>query len=208
MSRAITLKNLHDKKFKVFPFEGIWADVMGQPELTGAWLIYGAEKNGKTWFSLKLAEYLSSFAKTLYVSAEEGTGKTFVDACKRAKLDARNRNLQFLEYTLLVDLNEKIAKRKSAKIIFIDNITIYSDELKNGGLRDMLKQHTDKLLVFVAHEDRKEPYTATAKLCRRLAKVIVRVQGLMCFVSGRCPGGTLMIDEDRARLFHGTELKQ
>lgn len=199
----MTLKNLYDKKFKTFPFTGIWADAIGQPETTGAWIIYGAEKNGKTWFSLKLAAYLSSFEKTLYISAEEGTGKNFVSTCERAKLNPKNKNLQFLEYLPLTTLDEKLRKRRSAKVVVVDNITIYTDELKNGGLRNMLERHKDKLLIFVAHEERNEPYTATAKLCRKLAKVIVRVQGLCCFVSGRCKGGTLMIDEEKARLYHG-----
>ncbi len=109
-----------------------------------------------------------------------------------------------MEYLPLKELNEKLSKRKSAKIIVIDNITIYADELKNGGFRKMLNQHKDKLLVFIAHEERKEPYTATAKLCRKLAQIIIRVQGLTCFISGRCQGGMLMIDEEKADLYHGT----
>jgi len=32
--------------------------------------------------------------------------------------------------------------------------------------------------------------------------VIVYVEGLMCTVSGRVPGGSLVIDENRAALFH------
>ncbi len=140
----------------------------------------------------------------MYISGEEGTGKNFVDTCERAQLNPNNKKLQFLEYLPLAELNEKLSKRRSAKIVVIDNITIYADELKNGGLRRMLEQHKDKLLVFVAHEERNEPYTATAKLCRKLAKIIVRVQGLSCFISGRCKGGILMIDEEKACLYHGT----
>ncbi len=113
--------------------------------------------------------------------------------------------MKFLEYLPLSELKEKLNKRRSAKVVVIDNLTIYADELKNGGLRKMMGQHKNKLLVFIAHEERKEPYTATAKLCRKLAKIIVRVQGLACFVSGRCKGGMLMIDEEKAGLYHGTK---
>ncbi len=107
-------------------------------------------------------------------------------------------------YLPLEELNEKISERRSAKIVVIDNITIYANELKNGGLRKILEKHKYKLLIFIAHEERKESYTATAKLCRKLAKIIVRVQGLSCFVSGRCKGGTLMIDQEKSCLYHGT----
>ena len=206
MTRTITLKNLYDKKFKTFAFSGVWADTMGQPETSGTWIIYGPEKNGKTWFSLKLAEYLSSFDKTVYISAEEGTGKTFVDTCQRAGLNPKNKNLRFLEYLPLAELDQKLSERRSARIVIIDNITIYADELKNGGVRKLLKKHASKLLIFVAHEERNEPYTATAKLCRKLAKIIIRVSGLTCFISGRCKGGRLVIDHQKASLFHGSNL--
>ncbi|MDB0601108.1 hypothetical protein [Tenacibaculum maritimum] len=206
MARSLTIKNLYDKKFKTFDFKGVWQDTMGKPEVNGAWIVYGAEKNGKTWFSLKLAEYLSGFGKTMYVSAEEGTGMTFVDACRRAKIDLNNNMLHFQEYIPIEELDKKLSNRKAAKIVFLDNVTIYADELKNGVLRKFLQKHSDKLIVFIAHEERKEPYTATAKLARKLAKIIVRVQGLACFVSGRCNGGILMIDEQKAALYHGTEI--
>ncbi len=107
MSRTLTLKDLYDKKFKTFSFTGIWAETMGQPETCGAWIVYGAEKNGKTWFSLKLAEYLSSFEKTMYISAEEGTGKAFVDTCLRAGLNPKNKNLRFLVISPLNRIKRK-----------------------------------------------------------------------------------------------------
>lgn len=206
MARSLTIKNLYDKKYKTFAFDGVFKDTMGTPEKKGAWLIYGAEKNGKTWFALKFAEYLSKFEKTLYVSAEEGIDKTFTDSCRRANINFNNKSLHFSEYIPIEELDEKISKRKSDKIIIIDNITIYADELKNGVVRKFLKKHENKLIIFVAHEERNEPYTATAKLVRKLAKIIIRVQGLACFVSGRCPGGTLMIDENKAMLYHGTQI--
>lgn len=201
--RTLSLRNLYAKKHETFPFQGIWKETMGEPEQSGLWLVYGAEKNGKTWFSLKLAEYLSSFAKTLYISAEEGMSKTFVEACQRAKLDHENKNLGFLDYIALEDLDEKLSKRKSAKIVIFDNITIYADELKYGGLKRLRQKHSNKLLIFIAHEERGEPYTATAKMARRYAQIIVRVKGLACFISGRCPGGRMDIDEEKASIYHG-----
>ena len=53
-----------------------------------------------------------------------------------------------------------------------------------------------------------EPYTATAKACRRYAKIIVRIQGLAAFVSGRVNGrgGRIVIDEEKAALRFGDEI--
>lgn len=206
MNKTLSIKNLYDKKHKTFPFSEDWARVMGEPERSGAWIVWGPEKNGKTRFALVLAEYLSQFEKTLYISAEEGTGKAFVDSCAWAGINPNKKGLNFSEYEPLEEVSEYLKKRKSARIVVIDNITIYSDELKNGGFRKLLKDHPEVLFIFLAHEDRGEPYTATAKLCRRLAKIIVHVQGLACTVSGRCPGGRLIIDEEKSRICFGQNL--
>lgn len=194
-------------KFKTFPFTGIYKQAMGLPETSGAWIIWGAEKNGKSWFALKVADYLSSFTKVLYISAEEGIGKDFVEACHRAKLQADNTNLMFKEYIPLDDLTTELNKRKSAKVIILDNCTIYADELKAAALRQLLQSFPDKLFIFVAHEEKKQPYTATAKLAKKLAKIIMHVQGLTAHISGRCPGGVITIDETKAALYWGSDIQ-
>lgn len=203
-------KDILAKTFKTFDFDGVYLEVLGEPEVCGFWIIYAAEKNGKTWLSLKLSEYLSQFEKVLYVSAEQGTSKSFQDGYKRAKLDPKNRKLKFIDYLPLNELEERLDKRQSERIIFIDNITAYVDELKHGEVRRLHRKYgSKKLIVFIAHEDekgKKEPYTATAKLIKKLAEIYVRVVGLACYVAGRCPGGILIIDEEKAELYHGTEV--
>lgn len=203
MSRSATIRNLYEKKFISFPFTGLWARAMARPETTGAWLIYGGEKNGKTWFALKLAEYLSKFEKTLYVSAEEGASKAFVAACRRAGICPANRNLLFNEYLSIEELDAKLQKRKAAKVVFLDNLTIYADELRAAPFRELLRKHADKLFVFIAHEEKGAPYTAAGKLARKLAQIIVHVKGLTAHISGRCPGGQITIDEEKAALYWG-----
>ncbi len=205
-ARVIYGKQLRQRKYKLFDFEGIWQSVFGKPERSGFWLIYGGEKNGKTWFSLKLAEYLSQFEKVLYVSAEQGMSKSFQETHERAGIDVGNRRLQFLDYHPINELEEILdGKRTSPKIIFIDNITIYKDELQYGEMRRLQRKYSNRLFVFVAHEERNQPYTAPAKLCKKLSEIIIRVKGLACEIGGRCPGGALMIDEQRATLYYGTE---
>lgn len=207
MSRTLTMKNVYDRKHRTFAVDGVWAKAFGLPESHGAWLVWGAEKNGKTWLSLKMADYLSRFTSVLYISAEEGAGKAFADTCQRIGISTANRRLKILEYTPIEEVDERLSRRKAPQVVFVDNLTIYNDELKNGVLRAMLQKHPAKLFVFVAHEDRGEPYTATAKMVRKLAKIIIHVKGLACIVSGRCPGGVMTIDEDRSRLFWGNEIK-
>lgn len=206
MSRSLSIRNLYDKKYKQFQFDGLYQQAMGNPESNGIWIIWGKEKNGKTWWALKLADYLSKQAKVLYISAEEGMGMDFRDACKRAGLLATNRMFHLEPYIGIDELFKKLKSRKSARIIFIDNCTVYSSELKPSDLMKLIRQYPDKLFVFLAHEEKGEPYKALAKEARKLAKIIMHVQGLATQISGRCPGGIISVDEQKAALYWGTEI--
>lgn len=204
--RTRTLKALYTQEFDSYDFDGVYKEVFGQPERDGAWMIWGMEKNGKTWTALDLANYFSRFVRTLYVSAEEGIGKNFVQSIKRAKIDPANRQLKFVEYITLDELDVILGKRRAFKVVFLDNMTIYNEEMKYGRLKDLLKKHRNVLFVILAHEERGEPYTSGAKLLSKLAKVIIHVEGLKANVSGRCPGGNMIIDEQKAQLCWGTEI--
>ncbi|AZB07473.1 hypothetical protein EG344_00760 [Chryseobacterium sp. G0162] len=205
--RTYTVKNILDRTLKILVLTGIWLDIFGKPERNGKmWIIYGEEKNGKTWFSILLAQFLSLSEKILYISAEEGLGLSFQDVCKRANLDEKNKNFQAYGYVTLEDLKAHLKRRYAPKIIFIDNVTVYVEELKNGGLQSLMKDNPDKLFIFIAHEDRGEPYTATAKMIKRLADRIVRVQGLVATVGGRTKGGQFVVDQEKAMILHGSNI--
>lgn len=207
--RAFTAKGILDRKLKILKLIGIWLEIFGEPERNGKmWLIYGEEKQGKTWFAMLLAQFLSQFEPILYISAEEGLGKTFQDVILRSGFDTKNRKFKAYGYIPVQELKATLSKRYAPKIVFIDNITVYVDELKNGGLQELIKENPDKLFIFLAHEDRGEPYTATAKMIKRLADRIVRVQGLLATVGGRTKGGQYMIDEEKAMIIHGSDIKK
>lgn len=204
--RAITIKRLLAKRYKVFEFIGVWKSIFGNPEKGGIWLVYGAEKNGKTTFAVALAAMLAKWHRVDYVSAEEGTGAEFQGSVKRAGLDINDKKLRFLPYITLQEIQERLDKRQSAKVVVIDNITVYRDELAGGMLRKLTGLYPKVTFIFLAHAERNEPFTAQAVLCKKLAKIIVRIEGLTAFVSGRCPGGNITIDNDKAQLYHGTEV--
>lgn len=189
-------------EFSTYQFTGVWAEVLGTPERNGAWLIWGQEKNGKTTLALMLANEASKIEQTVFVSGEEGIGKNFREACKRAGIDAKSK-LKVIPYMPLLELDEWLSRKRAPKIVFIDNVTHYSDELKYGAFLRMVRKHDDKIFVYLAHEEQGEPYTSSGKLIKRYAKVIIHVEGLKGFVSGRCPGGSVVIDEEKAMLYHG-----
>lgn len=206
MSRALTIDNIIEKKHRLWQFDGVWLSVFGELEMYGLMLIYGIEKNGKTWVALLLTEMMSRHTKVLYISAEEGTRNSFKQSCIRAKMRRGNRNLLVREYMPIADIDEMLSKRKSPTVVLIDNLTIYTDEFKNGELQRFANRHPQKRIIVLSHEERGEPYPAVARLAKRLSDVYIRVVGLVGFVGGRCPGGNLVIDEQRAQLYHGSSI--
>lgn len=207
MARGITAKTLLSKKFKTFKFDGIWKEVLGEQERGGIWVIYGNEKNGKTTLALLLSEYLTKFENLNYISAEEGTGFTFQQNLSRAKIDFKNTKIKFYEYLEIEELDTMLNKRQSARIVVIDNATAYMDDLKTAVLRKLRRLYPDTLFIIMAHMEKNEPTTAMAKLAKKLCNVYFRVEGLTAFVGGRCPGGSLTINEQTAMLYHGSEIK-
>lgn len=198
MIKALSIQNLYSIKRKPLPIEGRWRIVLGEPESDGVWSIQGREKHGKTALALQLAADMSEFVKVLYVSAEEGTRGTFVDSCARVGIGLHNKNIQFLPYTPLEEVTKQLHKRNHAKIVFLDNATVYDDELKRGGFLRFREANNHVVIVLINHEERKEPATAAGKLARKLADVIFRVEGLRAQISGRVPGGFVHIHDEKA----------
>jgi predicted ATP-dependent serine protease len=176
-TRSLNIKNVYSKKHTSFDMDGEWKEVLGEPEKEGAWLIYGSEKNGKTWFTLILANYLSKFEKLHYISAEEGMSKSFQETCKRINIEYNSTGLSFVEYEPLRALYARLQARKSIKIVVIDNLTFYNIELRGGALQQLLADFPKVLFIFLAHEERGQPYTATAKMAARFAKIIIVLKG-------------------------------
>lgn len=211
MPKSVSPKTLLKMQFKTYPFTGLLKKIFGCPSTSGIWLIFGKDKNGKTWGTLLLCNLISALANILYVSAEEGLEVDFVAAIKRAQISHDNANIKFVEYESIPEVKDRFKKGKRNKpnIIVLDNLTMYND-MGGKGMIELERFAKDQgiLIICLAHEERNEPYTSAAKMAKKLAKVIIRVQGLALIVSGRVPGGTITINEEKACLYHGTEIKE
>lgn len=204
--RSLTAANvLQKKRGRTVKLQNpILRQLIGEAEAKGYWLIYGMEKNGKTWFTLQLAKDISLSEKVAYISAEEGVDDSFKQACLRANITASDK-IVFDEYLSVDDIVEKFSKPKTPNIIIIDNLTMYADEIKSSRLKkDLLDRLPNKLIILIAHEDRKKPYPAVAQMARKLSKVIINVVGLRAFVVSRfSQGGHVDIEERNAELYWG-----
>jgi predicted ATP-dependent serine protease len=204
-SRIKTVANIYSKKFECIDWcSAEFAEAFNDVEASGCWLIWGQEKNGKTRFALMLANELTKTARrVLYISAEEGISRAFVKNCKISGIETGNKRLQFETYISYDELLAKLNKQRSPDVVIIDNCTIYNDEITKKELKQILSKYKHKIFVFVAHEERNEPYTALARMCKKLANVIVYVEGLACMVNGRVKSSNLIIDENIARIYYG-----
>jgi signal peptidase I len=209
--RSLTTKNLFDKKpGKLVKFASdAFKELIGtEAELKGCWLIYGPEKNGKTWLSLRLAKDLAVNHKITYISAEEGMDVSFKLACKRAGI-TRGDKILFDEYIPVPELIDKFQKQKSSEVIIIDNLLIYKDDFRYLRIIDFLAQLSNKLVIFIGHEERKEPYPSVAREAKKVCKAYIHVLGLRAFIVSRySKGGYVDIDMEKAELYWGSELEE
>lgn len=209
--KALSVKQAFSKTFETFDFSGVWKDVCGNPENTGIWYIGGAEKNGKSTLTMILSKYLTEHDKLTYVSAEEGISKDIIRIMTASGLSDKDRNFTILEYMPWEDLITKMGGNKSGRIWVIDNTTVYRDELTTKLILELKRAFTEgktkkerKLIIFLNHEEKGKPDNAISRLIRKLSKIIIQVEGLRATFSGRCPGGSLNINEEKANLFWGT----
>ncbi len=206
--RCLTSKNLLEKKSGpiVMITNKTLKNLIGPAERRGCWEIYGKEKQGKTSTALSLAKFMCAHQSVDYISAEEGMDKSFQEACRRVGIN-KSTKIKWSEYLPLAELIEKYKKPKTAQVIIIDNMTIYADDFKTIKLSQMLAELKHKLIIFIAHEERKEPYPAVARMVKKLAKVYIHVAGLKGTVVSRFGdgGGDFLIDKSKSSLLWGDE---
>jgi len=207
--RGRTTRNLFERKpSKIVQITNpVLGEAIGKAERTGCWFIYGPEKNGKTTLALMLAQTLAKGERVAYISAEEGLDKSFTDACRRAGINVTDKIL-WEDYISVEDIVAAYSKSKAPRIIFIDNLTIYSDEITPKELKKkLIDALPGRLIVLIGHEERNLPYPAVARMASKMAKVNFRVQGLQASIVSRFgPGGDIVIDHDRAELYWGAKM--
>lgn len=200
MRKALSVHNVLNAKFKTIKLQGIWRDAIGQPELTGSWIIYGAPKNGKTSFAMMLAKYLSNFKKVAYDSVEEGLSLTIKMAMERTEM--LESDVILLDKEPIEELVKRLDKQRSPDIVIVDSVQFL--ELKFSDYKTLKSRYPHKLFIYISHVEGKQPEGNTARRIWRDANVAFRIEGFRAFPVGRYGGGEpITISETKANDYWG-----
>ena len=182
LRRTVSITELMQKKFKDIQLKGDWKQLLGEPEATGVWIIWGKSFNGKTNFCLQLAKELASSYKVLYNSLEEGARKSMQTAIERNNMLAVKRSFHIIQESI-EDLEKRLETRRSAQVIFIDSLQ-YSD-LTKPEYKKLKARFPNKLFIFVSHAEGKNPKGRFADFVRYDCDVKIRVEGYKAFTMSR-----------------------
>jgi len=73
--------------FKSYKFIPEWKELLGEPSKPFVGMIYGDAKAGKSYFAMRLAQYLTMFGDVAYFAVEEGLSATTQQKIKTTEAD-------------------------------------------------------------------------------------------------------------------------
>lgn len=186
MRRAATSLQILNSKFEELPFDGIWQELFGTPELSGCWLVWGESANGKTAFALQLAKYLCNYERVAFDSIEEGISKSLRDAIKREEMITTQDRFIVLDKEPIDALEERLTRQRSPSVVIIDSVQYTG--LNKLSAKDLIDRHPHKLFIFTSHASGKYPDGRTANAMRYHASVKIRIEGFRAFIQSRYGG--------------------
>ena len=187
MKRAISVRDILDKKYETFPFEKKWKDAFDTPESSGVWFIWGNSGNGKTSFVMQLCKDLCKYDRVAFNSLEEGTCLTVQNNLKRFGMAEVNRRLSFIKEDIPA-LKERLRRHKSFNIVVVDSIQ-YTQMTYKDYIR-LKEEFPDKLFIFLSHARGKNPKGDTATSVMYDADLKIWVEGYVAYSKGRYRGET------------------
>ena len=186
LKRAVTIDDLTKKKFIELDLPPAFKKLLGTPERSGVWIIWGESYNGKTGFSLQLAKALTQSGKVFYNTLEEGARKSMQKAIVQQNMQEVKNRFLIGNRESTEDLKERLRRKKSPDIIFIDSLQ--HAELTKKEFKLLKEEFTNKLFIFISHADGKNPEGSLAKFVKYDADVKIRVEGYRAMCLSRLGG--------------------
>lgn len=182
MNRAITIDTLINKKRRMLNFDGEWFALLGNPQLTGSWIVWGGSSSGKTSFSMQLATYLARFDRVAYNSLEEGDSESLALAANRAGATSAGSRLIIINESI-AELVERLERHKSPNVVIIDSLQY--TQMSYAEYIEIKRKFPKKLFIFISHADGKEPDGKVAKRVRYDSNVKIHIAGYRALCNSR-----------------------
>lgn len=186
LKNAMSIDWIMKKKYKDIKFTGAWKNLLGEPEMSGAWIIWGQSFNGKTSFSMQLAKELTKYGGVLYNSLEEGARKSMRQSIERNHMQEVKRRFHIIQEPIDT-LKIRLRKVRSANIVFIDSLQ-YSD-LNKAEYKKLKEEFPNKLFIFVSHAEGKQPKGRFADFVRYDCDIKIYIEGYKAFCMSRLAAG-------------------
>jgi len=187
INSAYGITQFYSKNFKTLPFTGDWFGLVGEPELSGSWFVWGNSGNGKTSFAVQLAKYLSSFGRVAYDSIEEGLSESLRRAFQIANISETD-DIILLDKEPIEKLKIRLKKKKSPSFIILDSFQYTG--LTAHTYKQLVSEFKNKLFVFISHADGRRPAGRSANTVHYDSNVKIWVEGFKAFAKSRYGGGS------------------
>lgn len=187
-ANRISVNKLLETKFEEMQLTTPWLESIGEgPEMSGVWFFWGHSGNGKTFGCLQLAKYLTTFSPVMYIDLEEGKRKTMKRAMGMVGIKEVARRFYFYSNLTFDEIREKMANRKSPRIVFINSYQYLRLTIKQ--YQKFKAEFPNHLIIFISHAEGKNPAGKAADFVRFDADVKVWCEGYRFFFVSRYGGG-------------------
>lgn len=183
--RALTVSNVLSVIVSVIKFTGRFFDVFGHPQKKGRWFIWGDSSSGKSSFIMQLIKEFARTEKTILVSREEDLDdENLQDRLKLFQMQDVANNFSLVDDTL-EQLTERLSRRNSAQVVFIDSVAYFFMSYTFEDYLNFRRKFKHKTLVFVGHGKGQNPKTEFEDRIKFDATQKVVVSGYLATNKGR-----------------------
>ncbi len=216
MGKTLNVKQIVQQVFQ--EVEGMpkeMVDCLGNIEDTFTCIIYGESGHGKTNMTVQVLKALKSLGSMLYISWEEGHGRSIQDLVLRHNLDQELPQLSFSDGETIDELMVTLGKKQSAKVVVLDTWQ-YSQYTFKDYMR--LKEAfvmgktagRRKVIIIISHVKGKEPHGTAAIQVKRDCNIKIHVDHYVGFIVSRFSGSikNYLIYEAGAKKYYGKDLNK